>query len=125
MTEQFARSLKNYRDLKVWQKGMDLVEETYLLTSRLPAREKFGLASQMQRSAVSIPSNISEGYGRQHRGDYVRSLSIANGSLKELETQTLICARLHYFGEKETLTAMRLADEIGKMLGAMIKKLAT
>lgn len=89
-------AIKSYQDLEVWQLGMDLVIESYKLTRKFPAAERFGLVSQIRRSAVSIPSNIAEGQGRHHLGDYLRFLSIANGSLKELETLMLIAARLAY-----------------------------
>lgn len=97
------KKLTSYQDLRVWQKAMDLVEEVYRLTPMLPATEKYGLASQMQRAVASIPSNIAEGYGRQHRGEYIQYLSMSNGSLKELETQVLICVRLNQLEKRETL----------------------
>ena len=75
--------VKSYRDLLVWQKAMDLVEESYSVASQLPKTETFGLVSQIQRAAVSVPANIAEGHGRQHLGDYLHHLSIANGSLME------------------------------------------
>ena len=88
--------VKSYLDLTVWQKSMDLVVRCYQLTSQLPKTEIYGLISQIQRAAVSIPANIAEGKGRNHLGDYIRHLSIANGSLKELETHLMIVGRLAY-----------------------------
>ncbi len=117
------QKIVSYRDLKVWQKGMDLVELTYELASKLPALEKYGLAAQMCRAAVSIPSNIAEGWGRKHRAEYINHLSIANGSLKELETQVLICMRLRQVQESDAKAALGLAEEIGRMLAVMIQKL--
>ena len=78
--------IQSYRDLTVWQKAMELVVGCYKFVSNLPKNETYGLISQTQRAAVSIPANIAEGHGRDHLGDYLRHLSIANGSLMELET---------------------------------------
>lgn len=83
--------MKNYRDLVVWQKGMDLVEEIYKITGFLPNEEKFGLTLQLKRAAVSIPSNIAEGFERNTIKDYIKFLSIAKASRAEVETQLLIC----------------------------------
>lgn len=83
-------SIKSYRDLLVWQKAMDLVAESYGLSAKPPKTETYGLASQIQRAAVSIPANIAEGHGREHLGDYLHHLSVANGSLMELETHLLL-----------------------------------
>ena len=112
-----------YRDLIVWQKAMDLVVLCYEVSDRLPAKERYGLASQIQRSVVSIPSNIAEGYGRRHTGDYFHHLSMANGSLKELETQLLIAVRLKYVTESDIASAMSLASEVGRMLTSLMSKL--
>jgi len=76
-------TIRSYRDLKVWQKAMDLAVDCYRLSRRLPRSEMYGLSSQMQRSAASIPANIAEGHGREHLGDYLHHLSMANGSLME------------------------------------------
>ncbi len=85
--------VRNFRDLKVWQRAMELVVRSYKITSTFPPSERYDLVRQIRRSAVSIPSNIAEGHGRTHLGDYLRHLSIANGSLMELETQLLISNR--------------------------------
>lgn len=111
--------LKSYRDLAVWQKAIDLILADYHLTSRLPAKERYGLVSQMQRAAVSIPANIAEGYARRHRGDYVHHLSIARGSLAELETYVTIVGRLGYVKREEALRVWSLSQEVRKMLGAL------
>ncbi|MGH9794806.1 MAG: four helix bundle protein [Candidatus Acidiferrales bacterium] len=117
------QKIVSYRDLKVWQKGMDLVELTYDLACKLPPSEKYGLAAQMCRAAVSIPSNIAEGWGRKHRAEYINHLSMANGSLKELETQILICIRLRQIQETDAEQAPSLAEEVGRMLAVLIQKL--
>jgi four helix bundle protein len=115
--------IKTYRELEVWKRGVDLVTEIYSLTKKLPSDERFGLIAQLQRSAISIPSNIAEGYGRSHRGDYLHHLSMANGSLCELETQLIIAGRLKYITRSEAKIAWGLCQETGKMLNAIIKGL--
>ncbi|MGA2381828.1 MAG: four helix bundle protein [Gemmatimonadales bacterium] len=117
-------ALRSYHDLKVWQAGMQLVVLTYRITRRFPNCELYGLTSQMQRSAVSIPANIAEGYGRSHRGDYLRYLSIANGSLKELETEMLIAARLGFITPRQSSQLSRTTDEIGRMLRVLVSRLS-
>ena len=112
-------SITSYRDLIVWQKAMDLVAKSYELTKHLPPGETYGLAMQIQRAAVSIPANIAEGYGRHHLGDYLHHVSVANGSLKELETHFLIAVRLEYLGKDRCEQIMKLTDEIGRMLAAL------
>ena len=114
--------VKCYSDLKVWQKAMDLVVESYRLTKLLPKSEMFGLAAQTQRSAVSIPANIAEGHGREHLGDYLRHLSVASGSLTELETHLLIITRL-YIAMDEVKPALAMVREIDRMLSGLTKKL--
>src|SRR4051795_4105804 len=86
----------NYRDLRVWQAGMDLAESVYRLTQPYPQREVYGLASQMRRAAVPIPSNIAEGHTKESTKDYLRHISIAQGSLSELQTQIELSGRLLY-----------------------------
>ena len=88
--------MKSYRDLIVWQKSMIWVTLVYSLISKLPENEKFGLSSQIKRSAVSIPSNIAEGYGRNYQKDYSRFLQIARGSLFECQTQLEIAINLSF-----------------------------
>jgi four helix bundle protein len=116
-------SLKSYRKLKVWQRGMDLVEEIYRLSKIFPSEERFGLISQIRRAAVSVPANIAEGYGRTHTGDYLRHLSISNGSLMEVETHLIISGRLEYIGTDQAGKAWDLIREISRMLSALIKSL--
>jgi len=115
--------LTNYRDLEVWQKGMDLVVSVYHLTADFPPQEKFGITSQIQRAAVSIPANIAEGYGRTHRGDYLHHLSIAKGSLAEVETHLTLAARLGFVSRERVLETWRLAQDVGKMLTRLIASL--
>ena len=101
--------IKSYRDLDVWQKAMGLVTEMYEVTDRFPKSEMYSLSSQMQRAAVSIPSNISEGYGRGSTSDYARFVSIAIGSAFELQTQIEISYNLRYI---DSVTFQRLNDSV-------------
>lgn len=112
--------MESYRGLIVWQKGMDLVVAVYRLTATFPKSETFGLASQMQRAAVSIPSNIAEGNALHQTKAYLRHLSIACGSLAELETQIEIAERLGY---ATTPDLAAQANEIGRMLTSLRQKL--
>ena len=118
-----SSGIRSYRDLKVWKTGMNLVLESYRLTARFPRNETFGLTSQIRRAAVSIPANIAEGHGRLHRGDYLRSLSVAIGSVQELETEVTLARHLGYITAGEVLLITQLADEVGRMLFALTRRL--
>lgn len=113
---------RNYRDLEVWQKSMNLVEEVNKLTALLPKEELFGLTNQLRRAAVSIPSNIAEGNTRASLKEYGRFLSIARGSKSEIETQLEICLRLGYLNGDQISKAVSMCDSIGAMLFSMIQK---
>lgn len=102
---------------------MDLVVACHSVAQRLPHHETFGLSSQLRRASVSIPANIAEGYGRLHRGDYVRHLSIALGSLRELTTLLEITVRIGYASQEEVSPATMLADRVGQMLYKLIAQL--
>ena len=108
-----------FRDLKVWQKAMDLAEEVYTLVKYLPREETYSLSDQMRRAAISIPSNIAEGQGRITTKEFVRFLSMARGSLWELSTQIELCERLRYLNKSQTKNASMLITEIAKMLNAL------
>lgn len=114
-----------YKDLLVWQRAMELVKELYLLTARFPKDELYGLVSQMQRAAVTIPSNIAEGYLRGHRKEYIQFLSISLSSAAELETQILICKSLNKFSNLDFSKADSLLIEVMKMLFVMIRRMKT
>jgi len=118
-----SNKVLSYKDLLVWQKSMRLVETVYRLSVQLPASEQWGLISQMRRAAVSIPSNIAEGYGRQATGEYPHHLSIGRGSLLELETQVLLCRSLGYLEGSRAEVLLREIEQISKMLGSLIAKL--
>ena len=113
-----------YSDLVVWQKSMDLVAKIYKVTVTFPSEERFGLSSQIRRAAVSIPSNIAEGHGRKSTGAYINHLSIAHGSLMELETQIQIALRLDFIVATDGSTLLEQTDEIGKMLNGLKKSLS-
>ena len=115
----------SYKELIVWQKAMDLVEETYFVVKRLPKEELYALSDQMRRAAVSIPSNIAEGQVRNSTKEFVNFLSIARGSNAELQTQLLICVKLRYLKENDIAKALGLSEEVGKMLQTIIQKLTT
>lgn len=115
--------MKSYRELLVWQKAMALVDQVYQLAKRLPASERFSLSDQIRRSAVSVPANIAEGYGRQSTLDYIRFLSIARGSVYELRTLVEISSRQGFLGEADFAKIDNRAAEIERMLTSLIKKL--
>jgi four helix bundle protein len=115
---------KTYRELLVWQKAMDLVIETYALTAKFPKSEQFGLSTQLQRAAVSIPSNIAEGHARKSRLEFSHHLSYSRGSLAEVETQMILANRLGYVNREAIKTFWSLSQEVGKMLTPMIATLS-
>jgi len=115
--------LKSYRDLLVWQKAIELAVLAYHLTEQFPKREIYGLASQIRRAGVSLPSNIAEGYGRAGRREYLQFLSIAQGSLKELETQVILAERLAFATSSQAERLLAHSEMVGKMLGALIRSL--
>lgn len=116
--------MESFKDLKVWQKSMLLVKEIYSIAKKLPKEETFALSDQMRRSAISIPSNIAEGFGRNSANEYARFLNIAKGSSYELETQLYICDMLNYSSNKEIKHAIELTEEIEKMISALVKSLS-
>jgi four helix bundle protein len=115
--------LKSFRDLIAWQRAIELVSLTYRATESFPRREIYGLVSQMRRAAISIPANISEGYGRGTTKDYLRFLGIAAGSLRELETYCEVSKRLGYATEIHLGPITRLTSETGAILNGLSSKL--
>lgn len=113
--------VQNFKELIVWQRAMEVVKEVYRETAKLPKEEMFGLASQMRRCAVSIPSNIAEGSKRGSKADYVRFLNIADGSAAELETQILLAGDL--FPQVSLEKAAALLQEVQRMLTKVLEKL--
>ena len=116
--------VKNYQELIAWQRAMDLVEDVYKATKDFPREEIYGLTSQIRRAAVSIPSNIAEGQGRRTTADFLRHLSIAYGSLREVETQALIARRLRYIAQTKLDEVMNRAGEVGRLLNGLMSSLA-
>lgn len=114
-------STETHKDLRVWQKSVDLVESIYKLTNEFPEDEKFGLVSQLRRAAVSIPSNIAEGAARRSSKEFIQFLYIALGSLSEVETQITIAVRLHFIND--TTIIFEALETIRRMLLALIKSL--
>lgn len=115
--------IKTYRDLLVWQKSMALVTEIYRLLKSFPKDETYGLASQIRRCAVSVPSNIAEGYGRNSTNDYIRFLYIATASLYELQTQIEIALNLQYLSKTDFDKLYESSREIERMLSSLTGKL--
>ncbi len=116
-------AIRSYRDLKVWQTGVDLVVLCYRITEDFPSSERYDLVRQIRRAAVSIPSNIAEGHGSDHLGDYLRYLSIANGSLMELETQLWISHRLGFVDNDRLEGFERSSGPLGRMLAGLTRRL--
>jgi len=115
--------MQNFTDLRVWQEAMNAVEMIYKLTKKYPKNEMFGLISQTQRAAVSIPANIAEGNGRLSGKEYIHFLSIANGSLRELETLLIIAVRITYIQTEELKTMQEQLTIVGRMITALRKSL--
>ena len=114
---------KCYQDLEVWQVAMDLAEECYRATSEFPKEERYGLMSQMRRAVVSIAANIAEGQGRRYQRDFASFLSIANGSLAELETHVELSRRLHFIDANREASLLEKAARVGMMLNALIRSI--
>ena len=112
-----------YKDLIAWQKAMDLVVAVYRLTAEFPREERFGLTAQARAAAVSIPSNIAEGYGRSSKREYMRFLGIARGSANELETQLLAASRLKLTRSPQTRSALELTNEVQRIVSGLIASL--
>jgi four helix bundle protein len=115
--------IRSYRDLKVWQLAMDLAESAYRQSQDMPRAELYGMVSQIRRSAVSVPANIAEGYGRGSRKSYLQFLKIARGSLRELETHILLAQRVGLSNDLDANSILASADTVARMLGALIKSI--
>lgn len=116
-------SIRHHRELIVWQRSMTLIRDAYALARTLPVEERFGMASQHRRASLSIPSNIAEGHARIHRAEYVHHLSMARGSLAEVETIFDASSLVGYHADASLVDPRDQADEVRRMLGAMIYKL--
>jgi len=118
-----SEKINDFRDLHVWKLGKELVLDTYKATKNLPSDELFGLTTQMRRAAISIPSNISEGYNRRYTKDYQRFLSFALGSCAELETQIEVCRDLEYFTPDTCSSLLEKMDHETRMIRSLMNKL--
>ena len=118
-----SEMLKNYKELKVWQKSYQLCLEVYRITAGFPKDEKFGLTSQIRRAVVSVPSKIAEGYGCKTTADYLKSLYIAYGSNCEMETQIMLSGDFNYIGRDIVEAITDKINEVERMLKALIKSL--
>jgi len=115
--------ISSYKDLRVWQLGMEIACDCYGLTKDFPKEELYGMTSQIRRAATSIPANIAEGYGRDGRGEYIQFLRIAQGSLKELETHLILVERVGIAARDSTSSLQNRCDEAGRMLRALIRSI--
>jgi len=115
--------IETYRDLDIWKKGIEVVKDIYELTEKFPKQETYGLVSQMRRSAISIPSNVAEGFKRYHNKEYKHFLHMSLGSCAELETQITIAKELKYIQENEEAILLEKLDHIGRMISNLLKKL--
>ena len=117
------QTVQSHRDLKVWQKAMDLAVAVYGLAAKFPPTETYRLGSQITRAAASVPANIAEGNARGTKRDYANFLSVAKGSLMETETFLMLAIRLRFLSPEETATAFSLVTEISKMLTTLRSRL--
>jgi four helix bundle protein len=115
--------ISSYKDLIVWQKSITLVTDIYLLTKSFPSEEKYGIVSQMNRAAVSVPSNIAEGWGRESSKSYLQFLKVSRGSLMEVETLLVIAKNLNFIIEKEYKLISENIEEVAKILQGLIKSI--
>ncbi|NEO47745.1 MAG: four helix bundle protein [Moorea sp. SIO4A3] len=115
--------IQSYRDLRVWQKGIDVAESCYVITREFPKQEMYGMTAQIRRAAASIPANIAEGYGREYRGEYVQFLRIAQGSLKELETHLFLSVRVKLATSGAINPIIDECEALGRMLRSLIRSL--
>ena len=117
--------INNFKDLRVWQTAMDIAQQCYFLTRGFPQDELYGIVQQVRRSAVSIPANIAEGYGRRYRAEYIRFLNIAQGSTNELETHLILSERVGLCQGKDVETILDLLNQESRMIINLLKKLDT
>jgi len=117
-------AIQSYRDLEVWRVAMDLAVATYEATKPFPKEELFGLTSQTRRAAASVPANIAEGHGRQHTKEFLNHLSVARGSLMELETHLLLAQRVRLISEERIAPLLELSRRVSQMLSRLRQALA-
>jgi four helix bundle protein len=118
-------AVRSYRELLAWQRAMDMVIAVYKCTRQFPKEELYGLTNQLRRAAVSVPSNIAEGQGRGVGAEFRHHLRISQGSLQEVETQIMLANRLEYLDEEDAEDALRLADEVGRLMRRLHESIRT
>ncbi len=123
MALQRPNKIRSFKDLEIWRRGITLTEAVYASTKMFPKEELYGLVSQLRRAAVSIPSNIAEGFGRSHSKEYKQFLHVSLGSCAELITQVIIASKLKYITDKAADALVNEIEEISKMTTSLIKKL--
>ena len=114
---------RSYRKLEAWRKAMEVVDAVYRVSANFSADERFGLTSQMRRAAISVPSNIAEGYGRDHRKEYAHHVAIARGSLMELETQLIVAVKQGYCDREKVKPVWHLMQETGRIIHGLLRSL--
>ena len=117
------KKIKSYKDLRIWVKGIEIVKNVYAITEKYPSKEIYGLVSQMRRAAVSIPSNIAEGFKRQHNKEYKQFLHASLGSAAELETQIIISKDLGYVAEQDFKVIAEMLDHLSRMITVLTQRL--
>ncbi len=117
--------VKSFRELIVWQRSIQLCVAVYTFTKTFPSSELYGLQSQLRRAAVSVPSNIAEGFGRRSKGEFLQFLGIASGSNYEVQTQLVIARELEFGLEADRAACVRLSVEVEKMLHSFSRTVAT
>jgi four helix bundle protein len=115
--------IRDFKDLEVWQRAVELVVESYRITKSFPSEERYGLIAQVRRAAVSVPSNIAEGRGRFGLRSFLYHLSVSSGSLMELETQLVIAERLQYLTPADAQALMERTAEVRRLLAGMVRAL--
>jgi four helix bundle protein len=123
MSLQRPDKIRSFRDLEIWQRGIILTEAVYESTRAFPKEELYGLVAQLRRTAVSIPSNIAEGFARRHNKEYKQFLHISLGSCAELTTQVIIASKLKYIAGKAAIAMVNEIEEISRMTMSLVKKL--
>jgi four helix bundle protein len=123
--QKVEQSIKDYRDLLIWKKGIELTKEIYNITSRFPSNEMYGLTSQLQRASVSIPSNIAEGQARQRSAEFCQFLRVSLGSLAEVETQMVIACELGFTSMNKLEDVRGKITELRKMIYSIQRKIST
>jgi len=118
-----SKKISSYKDLVVWQKGIELVNDVYSITRKFPKEEMFGLTNQMRRASISIPANIAEGWGRKSTKNYIQFIRISIGSLFEMETMCIIAKNQNYIDERIYSTISANLEELGRMLNKLLQSL--